>query len=100
MNSRNNDSPYNITFDSLPQAIGIILNKLEQLESILAAKGPELALKPPVDTQHLCNFLNVTEPTVARYRKQGIIPFYTIGSAIRYDLGKVVASLENKKRSK
>jgi Helix-turn-helix domain len=89
-----------ITFEDLPHAIAVVLNRLEKIELLLAAKASESSLKPPIATKELCKFLNVTEPTLTRYRKRGIIPYLNIGSAIRYDLNKVINALENKKKQK
>ena len=47
-----------------------------------------------VTTQQLCEHLGVTEPTVLRWRKKGKIPFFEIGSAIRFNLSEVRKSLE------
>lgn len=49
-------------------------------------------------TEQLMEKLGVTRPTLSRWRKEGRIPFIQIGSVVRYDLDKVLESLENKKR--
>jgi excisionase family DNA binding protein len=87
-----------LTFEQIPEAIGEILIRLEQIEQLLANKAPPSAIKPPITTKELCKFLGVTQPTIARYKKKQIIPYLTIGSAIRFDLDKVIAALENKKK--
>jgi hypothetical protein len=53
-----------------------------------------------VDTAEICRRLGITEPTAIRYRKKGKIPFFTIGSAIRYNWQKVLESLEGKKEGR
>jgi excisionase family DNA binding protein len=47
----------------------------------------------PVTTKELCTYLGVTEPTVLRWRKKKVIPFFCIGSAIRFNLQEVIKSL-------
>lgn len=42
----------------------------------------------------LCQRFNITIPTLIRWRKKGKIPFMQIGSAIRYDINKVIEALE------
>lgn len=59
--------------------------------------GTPAAPGKPVTTQQLCEFLGVTEPTILRWRKQKKIPFFTIGTAVRFDLDKVIKALENEK---
>jgi hypothetical protein len=100
MNSSKKNNYPAITFDDLPKVIGVVLNKLEEIQLQLLATPPETVVKRPVNTKQLCEFLSITEPTVARYRRKGIIPYISIGTAIRYDLSKVVASLESKKTKK
>jgi excisionase family DNA binding protein len=51
---------------------------------------------PPITTKELCKFLNITTPTVIRWRKKGKIPFINIGSAIRFNLTDVMSALEKK----
>lgn len=46
----------------------------------------------------LAEKLNLTVPTLIRWRAKGKIPFLNIGSAIRFDLNKVLAAIEKKKR--
>ena len=42
----------------------------------------------------LCKKLGVTIQTLIRWRQKGRIPFLEIGSAVRYDLHKVLEALE------
>ena len=51
-----------------------------------------------IDTKTLLSRLDLSEPTVIRYRQKGTIPFLQVGSAIRYDYQKVLGALENKKK--
>jgi hypothetical protein len=51
-----------------------------------------------IDRAELCRRLNITEPTAIRYEKRGKIPALRIGTAIRYNYGDVLRSLEAKKK--
>ena len=42
----------------------------------------------------LCQRLDITIQTLIRWRQKGKIPFMQIGSAIRYDLNKVIEAIE------
>jgi len=70
----------------------------EAIKEEIAASGTSALnttkTEPPINTKQLCEFLDITEPTCIRWRKKGKIPFFTIGSAIRYDKNKVVKALE------
>ena len=49
----------------------------------------------PITQKELCKFLGITEPTVLRWRKKNKIPFFHIGTAIRFNLSDVLKSLKN-----
>lgn len=51
-----------------------------------------------LDTDQLMIKLGVTRPTLAKWRREGRIPFIQIGSVVRYDLDKVLEALESKNR--
>jgi hypothetical protein len=73
-----------------------ILTKLETLEQRFDAS----ANIPPtviIDRAELCKRLNITEPTAIRWGKRGAIPFFTIGSNVRYNWHKVIEALEKRK---
>ncbi|WP_158995207.1 helix-turn-helix domain-containing protein [Mucilaginibacter sp. L196] len=53
-----------------------------------------------MNTKQLINFLDITEPTLIRWRKKGKIPFLKIGSRILYQKSAVLAAIENKKGGK
>ena len=52
----------------------------------------------PINTKELCSFLDITQPTLIRWRKKGKVPFLKIGSRILYQKSAVLSALENKKR--
>jgi hypothetical protein len=56
--------------------------------------------KPEIMTgEQLCEKLDVTIQTLIRWRQKGKIPYFQIGSSIRYDFNKVLNALEvNKKK--
>jgi excisionase family DNA binding protein len=80
-----------------------IIDRLERMEKLLS-ELKEMALTTKngvsadndkiVDTKELCHELKITQPTVIRYRKKGRIPFFYIGSSVRFNLHDVIKSLE------
>lgn len=50
-----------------------------------------------IDGKQLMKRLNISEPTLIRWRKKSKIPFLQIGTSIRYDWFKVLIALETKK---
>lgn len=49
-----------------------------------------------ITTKQLMTKLQLSEPSIIRYRKKGTIPYFRIGNVIRYDYEKVLKSLEQK----
>jgi len=74
----------------------------QELETYFENHSLNSASKPqneqPINTKELISFLDITEPTLIRWRKKGKIPFLKIGSRILYQKSAVLAALENKKR--
>lgn len=73
------------------------LKQVVRLELGNTAPGTP-AISKPVTTKELCEFLDVTEPTVKRWRDKGVIPFMQIGSAVRFNLNDVLKALEVKNK--
>ena len=61
----------------------------EEKPSIQAAAN----IEEIIDTKQLCKKLNITEPTIIRWRKKGKIPFLLIGDSIRYDWHAVLKAI-------
>lgn len=75
----------------------VINDKLDNLEKMIS----ELQSKPEnkisteiIDRKELCKRLAITEPTAIRWERKGKIPFFRIGSNIRYNWQSVVNTLE------
>ena len=78
----------------------IILARLDQIEQVINGKPQEQAIKAAeiIDRAELCRRLNVSEPTVIRWERKGKIPFFRIGSSVRYNWITVVDQLEKEKK--
>lgn len=48
--------------------------------------------------EEICKKFDITIQTLIRWRHKGKIPFMQIGSAVRYDLNKVIAAIEASKK--
>jgi excisionase family DNA binding protein len=70
----------------------------EEMAANSNAAANEAKKEPAINTKQLCDFLSITEPTVIKLRQKGKIPFFEIGSAIRYDKNEVMEALRNKQR--
>ena len=92
----------NLILSQIPVEDLIALIKTAVREEIAAGHptvDPFNAEKP-ITTKELCKYLGVTEPTILRWRKKGKIPFFCIGSAVRFRKNEVIKALEKKGRFK
>ena len=79
-----------------------ILEKLDGLESKIAV-NTNTSTTPAAEIigrEELCKRLNITEPTVIRWEKKGVLPCFRIGSNVRYNWPKVIEALEGKKNAR
>lgn len=100
MNTSNQNQLFLATFTQLQSLV------TESVQTALENAAPllEPISKEPseiIDSKTLMERLDISEPTVIRWRQKGKIPYLQIGTAIRYDYPKVLAALEvNKKGGK
>ncbi len=66
----------------------VINERLQSLPVALPGEPSEI-----INTETLCQRLNVSEPTIIRMRKKKKIPFMLIGSSVRYNYPDVVKAL-------
>lgn len=75
-----------------------IIERLKRIEELIGStkvvEAPRLEI---INRNELCKRLDITEPTVIRWEKKGVIPRFTIGSNVRYNWTTVVNSLEKKR---
>lgn len=86
----------------------IVTSKAELSAIIAKAIADNMAMQPGsttgkeeteiINTDVLCKRLDVSEPTIIRLRKAKKIPFFTVGTAVRYNYNEVIKALENNKR--
>ena len=57
-------------------------------------QSPLIHNEQPVSTRDLCAFLDITEPTLIRWRNKGKIPFLQVGSRKLYQKSAVVAAIQ------
>jgi hypothetical protein len=77
----------------------LIIEKLDGLENKIAVTSTVLTTQPAeiISRAELSKRLNLTEPSIIRWEKKGLIPCFRIGSSCRYNWPKVIEALENTK---
>jgi excisionase family DNA binding protein len=94
---KSNPSPH--TLEKFPEVMELLFARLDSIDQRLGNNpGSVNTPEKPITTKELCEYLNITEPTVIRWKKKGKIPYFRIGSAIRYNLKDVLKSLEKPTR--
>ena len=76
----------NKTFTLTKDEIAEIVNQIVTTKTF----NPEI-----IDENELSKRLNISKVTLGKYRKEGTIPFSTVGRNIRYDYKEVLKSLKN-----
>lgn len=82
--------------------IDVIMAKLNELDFKLS-NIPATAAAPVaeiINTEELCKRLDISERSIADWRRKNKIPFIRVDGVIRYNWPSVVAHLENKNRGK
>lgn len=73
-----------------------IFLRLERIEQKISIPSAEARVPEEIINQdELCRRLDITEPTVIKWRKKGKIPFLMIGAVIRYNWPAVITALED-----
>ncbi|MAX69041.1 MAG: hypothetical protein CMP60_05045 [Flavobacteriales bacterium] len=77
-----NNKTFTLTLDEITE----IVNQVVTTKTF----NPEI-----IDENELSKRLNISKVTLHKYRKNGTIPFSTVGRNIRYDYKEVLKSLKN-----
>jgi hypothetical protein len=82
-----------------PEALEALITKvIDNRISLLPSGTTETTTREIIDTKTLCKRLGITEQTALRQRKRKAIPFFEIGTAVRYDWNAVVKVLEARRK--
>jgi excisionase family DNA binding protein len=79
----------------------ILMEKLIEIDNRLA-NLPQVERRPQteiIDTKTLCERLQLSEPTIISMRRRKQIPFFKVGSAIRFNWQAVIEALESKSKN-
>lgn len=77
-----------------------ILTELAEIKSQLTRPQPTTTNDEIIDRAELQRRLGVTEPTLIRYGRKGIIPELRLGANVRYNWPDVIEALSNRKNTK
>jgi excisionase family DNA binding protein len=74
----------------------------EELETYFGNHDPNNSIsakdEQPVTQQEICRFLNISLPTLIRWKKKRVIPYLEVGSRQLFLKSKVILAIENNKK--
>jgi hypothetical protein len=79
--------------DILPEFLAQARQMIREELAMAGRENTHPNNKPGLTQKELSAHLKVTPQTIIRWKKRKMIPFYTVGTAIRYDLEKVNKAL-------
>ena len=101
MGNKNQNNALHLT-DSSKMVIHLYADELQSMirecveESLKGIR--EKLLAPPeeiMDSEQICHEFGISLPTLMKYRRGGIIPFFYVGTRVRFKRMEVMGAFEN-----
>ena len=76
----------NVSFENLPQAVSLLLEKVETLEQLLKSQQSinRVASDKPMSITEAAKFVNLTVPTLYGFVSKRTIPFSKVGKRLYF----------------
>ena len=76
----------NVSFENLPQAVSLLLEKVETLEQLLKSQQSinRVASDKPLTISQAAEFVNLTVPTLYGFVSKRTIPFSKVGKRLYF----------------
>ena len=75
----------NVSFENLPQAVSLLLEKVETLEQLLKSQqNPGSLSDKPMTISQAAEFVNLTVPTLYGFVSKRTIPFSKVGKRLYF----------------
>lgn len=89
-----------ITYDSLPQAIGLLINEVSELKSLLVEKQKptEKQGRIPMGIDAVCTLTGKAKPTIYALVRQRIIPSCKAGKKLYFFEDEILEWIKSGKR--
>lgn len=80
----------NVSFENLPQAVGLLLEKVDLLEQLLKSQQNTSAPSDrPMSITEAAKFLNLSVPTLYGFVSKRTIPFSKLGKRLYFSEGEL-----------
>ena len=88
-----------ITFDNLPEAVSLLLEKVEKLEALLCGKPLEpKPEKKPMGAKEAAAFLELSVPTIYSKVCRGDLPAYKSGRKLYFDEAMLIEHIKSTRK--
>ena len=78
-----------ISFDNLPQAVGLLIEKVDSLTRLLETDGNHVANDKPLSINEAAQFLKLSVPTLYGFVSKREIPFSKVGKRLYFTEGEL-----------
>ena len=86
----------NVSFENLPQAVSLLLEKVETLEQLLKSQqNPALPSDKPLTISQAAEFVNLTVPTLYGFVSKRTIPFSKVGKRLYFSENELTSWIQN-----
>ncbi|WP_316795281.1 helix-turn-helix domain-containing protein [Pedobacter agri] len=88
-----------ITFDNLPQAVALLLEKVEKLEDVLYGRQSETKIQEkPMGVKEAAAFLELAVPTIYSKVSRGDLPAYKSGRKLYFDEAMLIKHIKSTRK--
>ena len=85
-----------ISFENLPQAVSLLLEKVETLEQLLKSQqNPALRSDKPLTISQAAEFVNLTVPTLYGFVSKRTIPFSKVGKRLYFSEAELTSWIKS-----
>lgn len=86
-----------VSFESLPQAVSLLLEKVDSLEQLLKSQqnSNRVASDKPMSISEAAKFVNLTVPTLYGFVSKRTIPFSKVGKRLYFSEADLTSWIQN-----
>ena len=87
-----------INFENLPQAVSLLLEKVDSLEQLLKSQQTIISQAPsdrPMSIKEAAKFVNLTVPTLYGFVSKRTIPFSKVGKRLYFSENELTSWIQN-----
>lgn len=86
-----------VSFESLPQAVSLLLEKVDSLEQLLKSQqaSNRVASDKPMSIAEAAKFVNLTVPTLYGFVSKRTIPFSKVGKRLYFAETELTSWIQN-----